>query len=675
MTGTRSFRTGVLALAALLGLLPAAPVAVGGDAPRAPAAPAASGIDATDVTADTTWTGTVRLASRVKVAAGATLRVERGARVVIPFEAAGRTGDARPGLEVYGGLEVLGEADAPVRFEPEAPPPGTKPPHGTRWLGIVVFPGGTRPARLSGALVIDADAGWQPGRSDALAADCGFWRCGSGVGVGAIWEGKSRLLKFPGDVTPRLERCRFAECEVGVTVERGARPEVVRCVFLRCRVGVGNERPGILYPPEGLGPHVERCEFLACRAAVVGPSRVADSIFEGNELVYAGSPFGEQHVTVIDRFVRGRNLYAPHATFVRSDVPLGDDAIVAPVGRRGDLPAVLDAADLLGPLEHALGLAAASPGVGRASDGGDLGAFGAVGAPRAGADDPRGRRGLAPSRYLVLGPELPGLLDTLPVLAADAVRRPRAAGDPEGDAVWAVLDAADLEDDEASRRAAATFPGVRVLLATFSAEAEGRAALRLGFDGTLEAWWNGAPLAVPPRARRYRPDDVAVRVSVRKGANALLLRHTPRATTARCVARLLAVVGGDVHEEAPPGVAAYPVEATAVAPKAATSASFALERGRDGKPTGKALLKVTLTGPVHWRGLFDRRRYALRDAKGVEVPLDDAPLHYRPAERTLLFTLPVAPRSGAYSLTLEGLRTVSGSRFAEDPLRLPLRLP
>lgn len=672
MNGAKSLAAGAVSLVALLGLGPPAPVAVGGDAP---AAPAASGTVATDVIADTTWTGTVRLASRVKVAAGATLRVERGTRVVIPFEAAGRTGDARPGLEVYGGLEVLGEPDAPVRFEPESPPPGTKPPHGTRWLGLVVFPGGARPARLTGALVIDADAGWQPGRSDALATDCGFWRCGSGVGVGAIWEGKGRLLKFPGDVTPRVERCRFAECEVGVTVERGARPEVVRCVFLRCRVGVGNERPGIVYPPEGLGPHVERCEFLSCKAAVVGPSRVADTIFEGNELVYAGSPFGEQHVTVIDRFVRGRNLYAPQAAFVRSDVPLGDDAIVAPVGRRGDLPAVLDPADLLGPLELALRLAPTSPGVGQASDGGDLGAFGAVGAPRAGADDPRGLRGFAPTRYLVLGPERPGLLDTLPVLAADAVRRPRAAGDTEGDAVWAALDVADLEDDEASRRAAVSFPGVRVLLATFSAEAEGRAALRIGFDGALEAWWNGAPVAVPPRGRRYRPDDVAARVAVRKGANALLLRHTPRATTARCVVRLLAVVGGDVHEDAPPGLAAYPIEARAVAPKVATSASLALDRGRDGKPTGKALLKVALTGPVHWRGLFDRRRYALRDAQGVAVSLDDAPLHYRPTERILLFTLPVAPRSGAYSLTLEGLRTVSGSQFAEDPIRLPLRLP
>jgi|GEM_PF-3430269 len=662
-----------LALLAVGGLL-AAPCARAADAPPAapPAVPTAAG-PALDLEADTTWSGEVRLERRVRVRAGVVLRIVRGTRVVVPWAAQRTTGDARPGLEVFGGLEADGDADAPIRFEAERAPSGARDRTGPVWLGIVVHPGSTLPARLVRCLVADADAGFQPGRSDATARDCGFHGCATGVGVGVLWDGRDRLIRFTPDVAPRIERCRFGRCGTGVGVELAARPHVERSVFHACRTGIGNVRAGVTYPLEGLGPYVDRCEFLRCGVAVQGASRVTHSLFEGNDLVFLGSRFGEAHLTVIDRFVRGRNLYAANRQLVRSDVPLGDDAIFAPPGRRGAVPETLGPDELLGPLETVLGLAPGSPGLGAAAGGGDLGAFGADGATRGPA--PRASRpsGLRVARWLVLGPPSPGLLDALPVLAADAARRPRLAGDAEGDAVWAALDADDLEDDDRARRAAATWPGTRVMLATYAAAAAGRASLRLGYDGTLEAWWNGDPVATPPRARRFAVDDVVLRVNVRKGANALLLRHTPRATTGRCVVRLRAEDGqGDAA-----GLAAAPTARPEAAPARAAVAGATLtrEKGRDGKPTGRAVLRVALTGPVHWREVGERKHYRLLDAKGDALDLADAPLRYAPAEKALLFTLPTAPPPGAWRLVVEGLRRPTGEPFAEDGATFTFRGP
>ncbi len=562
-----------------------------------PVAPLAAPAPALDLEVDTTWSGEVRLERRVRVRAGVVLRIVRGTRVVVPWAAQKATGDARPGLEVFGGLEADGDVDAPIRFEAERAPPGERERSGPVWLGIVVHPGSTLPARLVRCLVADADAGFQPGRSDATVRDGAFHGCATGVGVGALWEGQDRLIRFTPDVAPRIERCRFGRCFTGITVERTARPHVERCVFHACRTGVGNVRMGVTYPLEGLGPYVDRGEFLRCGVAVQGASRVTHSLFEGNDLVFLGSRFGEAHLTVIDRFVRGRNLYAGNRQLVASDVPLGDDAIFAAPGRRGAVPATLGPEALLGPLDAVLGLAPGSPALGVAAGGGDLGAFGADGADGGlrGAPGLASRPpGLRVERWLVLGPPSPGLLDALPVLAADAVRRPRIAGDAEGDAVWAALEADDLEDDDRARRLAATLPGTRVMLATFTAAAAGRASLRIGYDGTVEAWWNGDPVATPPRARRFRADDVVLRVNVRKGANALLLRHAPRATTGRCLVRLRAEDG---RGEAVGVIAAPTARPDAAPPRAAvTGATLTREKGRDGKPTGRARVAARAGG-------------------------------------------------------------------------------
>ncbi|MFO0931425.1 MAG: hypothetical protein U1E39_01805 [Planctomycetota bacterium] len=652
-------------------LLACASPARGGDAPAPGAGPLT--VFASDVAEDTTWAGTIVLAKRVRVAEGATLRIARGTRVVVPWAAQRAAGEARPGLEVLGGLDATGDASAPIRFEPEARPPGERERRDRAWVGIVVFPGSARPVRLSHVLVADADAGLQPGRGDVTVTDCAFHGCDSGVGVGVLWDGRDRVIRTLRDVAPRLEGCRFAACHVGVTVEIEARPAVVRCVFLGCHAGVANQRAGNVYPMIGLGPFVERCEFLGCGTAVQGASRVTHSIFEGNGLVFAGSAFGERLDALVDRFVRGRNLYGENKQLVRSDVPVGEDALFATPRRRGTVPSSLGPDDLLGPLDATLGLAPGSPGLGAAADGGDLGAFGADGATR-------GRTGLASlppglgvPRFLALGPPSPGLLDALPALAADVAKRARVAGDVEGEASWAVVDAADLEDDEASRRAAATSPGPRVLVATFPATEAGRASLRIAWDGALEAWWDGDPVATPPRARRFEPDDVIKRVDVRKGVNALLLRHTPRATTGRLVVRLRKVEGDGV----PTGIEAAPVaRAERASPRAAvTGATLTREKGRDGKPTGRAVLRIALAGPVHWREVGDRARYRLLDAKGEAFDLGAAPLQYRAAEKALVFTLPEAPPTGAWRLVVEGLRRPDGAAFAEPSVTVTLRGP
>jgi hypothetical protein len=235
-------------------LLLSAPTARGEDAP-APAAPpdGPARTVAADVAEDTTWSGTVVLDRRVRVAEGATLRVARGTRVVVPWAAQHAVGDARPGLEVRGGLDATGDASAPIRFEPEARPPGERERRGRAWLGIIVLPGAARPVRLAHVLVADADAGLQPGRGDVAVTDCAFHGCDSGVGVGVLWDGRDRVIRTLRDVAPRLEGCRFGACHVGVTVEIEARPALVRCVFHGCHAGVANERVGNVYPMIGWG--------------------------------------------------------------------------------------------------------------------------------------------------------------------------------------------------------------------------------------------------------------------------------------------------------------------------------------------------------------------------------------------------------------------------------------
>lgn len=661
-------RRAALPLALLAGLAASPARAGDGPAPDGPPRTFAS-----DVAEDTTWGGTVVLDRRVRVAEGATLRILPGTRVVVPWAAQHAVGEARPGLEVLGGLDATGDAAAPVRFEPEARPPGQRERRGRAWLGIVVFPGSARPARLSHVLVADADAGLQPGRGDVTVTDCVFHGCDSGVGVGVLWDGRDRVIRQLRDVAPRLEGCRFGACHVGVTVEIAARPALTRCVFHACRSGVANERVGIVYPMTSLGAYVDRCEFLGCGTAVQGASRVTHSIFEGNGLVFAGSGFGERLDAIIDRFVRGRNLFGANKELVRSDVPVGEDALFATPRRRGAVPSALGPDDLLGPLEATLGLAPGSPGVGDAADGGDLGAFGADGATRGRAGLASPTPGLGVPRFLALGPPSPGLLDALPALAQDVARRARVAGDAEGDATWAVLEAEEVEGEEASRKAAARATGTRVLLATFTASEAGRASLRIAWDGTLEAWWDGEPVATPARARRFRADDVIRRVTLVKGVNALLLRHTPRVTTGRLVVRLRREEG----DGEPPGVTPAPTSRAERAPAraAVTGAAWTREKGRDGKPTGKVVLRIALSGPVHWREVGDRARYRLLDAKGEAFDLADAPLHYRPAEKALVFTLPAAPPAGAWRLVVEGLRRPDGSAFAEDRVTVALRGP
>lgn len=651
-------------------LLAAGPLAVRGRPAAAEDAPAP--VEARDVEADTTWSGTVRLASRVHVRAGATLRVAPGTRVTVPLDAQ-RGRAEKPGLEVHGRLVVEGTAAAPVRFEPEAARAGTAgpgpdaTPGAPAWAGVMVHPGAGE-VRLARAVVVGAETGLQPGRSEVTASGCVFYGCGAGVGVGVLWDGPSRRVAFAREVGPVLEDCRFARCAVGVAVEARARPTLVRCVFLRCRLAVGNERPGITYAVEGLGPDVDRCEVLRCGVGVDGPSRVTHSIFEGNQLVFRGSSFAEHSTVEIERYVRARNLYAGNDALTRSDVPVGDDAVLDAPRRRRPLPDTLGPDELAGDLGAVLGLEPGSPGAGAAAGGGDLGAFGAAATTRPEPVRAPVGTGLAVPRWLWLGPVAPFLPDSLEALAAAAAARPPLAGDAAGEGAWAVLEGADLRDPAAATRLAATVPQARVLLVPVTAAADGRARLVLGWDGVLEAWWNGKPLATRVGPRRYRPDDVVAGLTVRRGVNALLLRHAPRAATGRLAATFLAEAG----DGPPPGLACPEVVRAETAPRALAGASVAPEKGRDGKPTGRVVLRAALTGTVHWADAADRRRWILSNAAGATVSLDDAPLQLRPAEKALWFTLPQPLPAGAWRLSLEGARRASGVAFPE-PSSVPVR--
>lgn len=657
-----------------LALLALAPAAARGDDP-APSPPAP--IEASDVTADTTWSGEVNLFRRVRVAEGATLRIAAGTTVVAVGGGSSGSSPApipgtTPGVEVAGTLVAEGDPARPIRFTATAAEPG-KPDGVDRypWLGIVVRPGGGKPSRFLHCVFRGAQAALQPGRSDVVVEDCVFHRCRIGIGVGVLWENESVRIEQVRDVAPTVLLSRFVSCGVGVSVESRARPALTRCRFEECALGVGNERRGITVPIVGPGPFLDRCEFLGCRLAASGCSRVTNSVFEGNEEVFAPSDTMTDFVAGVDRFVRSANLYARNLVLVRADVPTGEGAVHRETKRHGPLvpPPPEDA--LLSSLEFRLGLSSSSPGVGAATDGGDLGVFGALGSvrPQDGGDEHK--NGLAVPRWLFLGPRRDrDLWDELPIVATRVASAPPAPGDGDEFGRWAVLDGRGLVDSLESRRLAATLPWPRVLLAEFVSESERPFEVRLGWDGVLWSWWNGGILSHAHGARRWIADDARVVVTCRKGVNVLLVRHSPRTTTGRLTATL-SLPGEDAP---PPGVTltSFGSPNAAAGTKPIATAVHAKERGRDGKSTGKAFVTLTLAAPVDWRDASDITRYALADSKGRTFDLAGAEVRLPPDPKTIVLALPRPIPGGTWTLTLRDWRHAAGPAF--PPERLSIRL-
>jgi hypothetical protein len=652
-----------LGWAAVLGLV--APP----DAPPARAEDAPAERTADDVATDVTWSGVVRLSRRIRVHAGATLRIAAGTRVVVPsvdVPGVDRKAAMVPGIEVSGSLVAEGTAASPIVLGPPPPDP-ERPPHGRpppAWFGVLAMPigrGAQAPSpaprfELAHCTFERAFAGVQAGRSAALLRSCVFHLCTAGVEVGELWEARDRYIGPAGEVAPRLEDCRFGTCRIGVAVEGEGRPELDRCLFAGCGLGTGNDGPfGVIHPLRSLGPRVERCEFVRCERAVYGPSSVTRCVFEWNDLVFEPSVLHDEFTTQIDRYVRAHNLYGPAQTLTRSDVPLGDGALFAPPDRRGRFafPATVEA--LSGDLAPLLGLESGSIGHPADAGGATVGLFAQREAALGASPDSGAPRGLLVGSWLSAGPAAPSDLPDVDALAKAIGAKGRFAGDLDalsaGGAIqWAVVPPAG--SPEAARRA--PDGRARILLAVLDSARDGGATLHLGWDGDLAAWWNGKPLATPSGRRRFRPGDATASLSRVKGPNVLVLRHEARASANRLDVLLL----DPLRKDGPPAdlaVAPLVRPDAEAAPVSIRSATWHAPRGAN------PFVRIVFTGPVHWADASIVRSYAISDASGRPVDLSGTTFAYQPADRTVDLT-PSSPLGrGSYRLTCMDLRAPDGT--------------
>ena len=480
--------------------------------------------------------GEVRLERRVRVARGRDLRIVRGTRVVVPGPPSTRGGRAaRPrGVRRARGDGDGGRAD-PLRSGGR--PSGER---GTR-AGFRVardrrFPGSALPARLVRCLVADADAGLQPGRCDATARDCGFHGCDSGVGVGVLWEGRDRVIQTSRPTSPRAGGCRFGAVPRGVTVEIGRAAPLDRASSTAVTSGSANERTGSDHTIEGLGPYVDRCEFLRCGSRSRGPRGSPTASSRATASCSWARGFGEARMTVDRPVPSARATFrreqarswartCPSATTRSSRRRADAGPSPKPSGRTTSRPLEASWASRRGrrgsgPRRTAATSARSGPTARRARWSGWRGRR--AGRSRRSARPPR--RALARARPAVAG---------APRRAARARRRrgetPARGRRRRGRRLWA-----------GSRSRARGRRGPRVARRRGARDAgDARDVHGAGggtrvaadrWDGTLEAWWNGDPVATPPRARRFAPDDVIKLRGVRKGERAAAAAHAARTT-------------------------------------------------------------------------------------------------------------------------------------------------
>jgi hypothetical protein len=603
---------------------------------------------------DTEWSGEVRLMEDVVVARGVTLTIQPGTRIV-PREDVHGTGpgwnDERLELHVAGRILARGRRAQPIRFgiaqdeEADLDSPV--------WLGIVMLHRRRERSEFDWCVFERADTGIQVAGARVRMRNCVFLRCGAGVGT-SLWAGPESVAYQARESVPRLERCRFAHCEVGVSIEIEARPELKRCIFVQCDSGIANRRTGATYTHSGVGPLVERCEFLECREAIEGGSRVTNSIFTANGLVFSSSRGHRIYVTEIDRFLRSHNLYWDNTRLANDDIPLGAGSRVDDPRRKGELPDEIELEFLLNDPGQLLALKEGSPGRGAADDQGDLGAFG-----RAGANPPWEVRGdatggLALSHWLVAW-SLVGSGKTFVIPKS----KPPHPGDIDKSGIWIAVPPSKADP---------RLPGPdllgppmkqsRLAVACVESEAEQSAELKIGIDGELTAYWNGERIVRKVPMRRYAPDDLRRRVQLVKGTNILALLVKPRFARARLLVRLC--TPGET--DSPPGVVPRRWSPPEEVEKALKVFRVQKRRERDARqrPTGLWTLTVRFAAPVHGGDATNTANYVLVAGDGSRYPLVDVDIRYDPKKRTVTIGGVAPPRPDSFRMHLGSFRDVYG---------------
>ena len=485
------------------------------------------------ISADAVWSGEVCLVEDVVVRRGVTLTILPGTRIFPDkFVAGGGPGWNKDRLEIHvaGRIVARGTEREPIRFGVRDK---KEPPELRTWLGIVLLPNRTELSEFARCVFRHAEAAVQVGSGPVTFRDCVFLDCDAGIGT-TLWASTRRHGDAPTSVsTPKLERCRFAHCRVGVSVEGRARPEIRRCLFLECHEGVSNRRIGYTSRHTGIGPLVDRSEFVDCGTAVGCSSRITNSIFTGNRLVFASTAFHRSTLTAIDRYLRLHNLYWDNTTLANDDIPLGEGALMADPRRVGEPPDDIDEALLLGDLAH-LVLSKDSPARGAARDKGDLGLHAQRGPTRGWIAPSDPGTGLAVSTWVVAGP-----LGMAPPSDRWRTRCP-APGCIDEAVLW-VLEPCDRAKPRFSGKSLTFGPGrTRFAVTRVRSDAKRRIELAIGLDGAVRVWWNGSRvLRHFSRVRRFTPEDLRCTVMAREGVNTLALEVEPRGESARLLVRLL----------------------------------------------------------------------------------------------------------------------------------------
>jgi len=601
---------------------------------------------------DTEWSGEILLLEDVVVPRGVTLKIAPGTRIIPDPKARGRgPGWNADRLEIHvaGRIVARGRREEPILFG--APAAGQQLGEGERtWLGVVLLPRRAKTSRFDWCCFENADAGLQVAGRATRLENCVIRRCTTGLASVLRSDARTLGVRYIDESAPVLRSCVFFDCIVGACAEAEARPDFEQCIFIDCGIGVGRGGFGRIYHPlNGVGPRIERCEFLRCGLGVSGSSRVTNSIFEANGMVFRPSGSHSAYTLTIDRYIRSHNLYSGNQTTALGEVPLGAAAVHERPRRKGELPDKerFDALRFLcdGP-QTLLALQPASPGMGAGQGGSDIGAFGRRrGAVISGGGQAKAPDGLVVDRWMQCGP--PGTPAATGAKWKGPFPKP---GQVVGNSLWVAVRRADRPVRTPGYELLGGQPAPRTLVAILDCDTEGtKAELAIELDGRLRAMWNGTPILEHSLDDSQFGSEHKCSVVFRKGRNILTLIATPTRRLARLRARFVTPQG-----HAPGGVECFVPER-----KARKLRVRSLKWDRE---AGRSVLEVRFSQPVHWEDVCSLENYRTLPQRATPIPLKARRIEYVAKRNAVLIHDFKLEGPGRQKIVIADVRDANGVR-------------
>ena len=595
------------------------------------------------ITSSLDVSGACRIDRDVTIEAGATLRFLAGTRVEIAPKDADASGyfPATCEIHVLGRIMVDGTADRPVIFDGGAVAELDRP----NWSGIFLH---AERSRAPDSVLVHARF---RGASEAVRLTdgtprierCAFDSCRVGVASGRFWSAELRLVEECRRPAAHVEECLFVRCKTGVYAELWATPFVSRSSFVGNECALGNVRHAYYwFSLRGLGPRVDRCYFAGNQEAVTGASVVENSVFVLNAAVFRTTLFHMEFSQSTDWIAWRRNVFFGNVRVTDGESDVGSDNVEADPRFGSPPPEEAPAFESLVVPLPGLDLAAASPVRGTSTDGGDPGPAGR--APRGRRRRPWASADAALRMVLVLGPPEKTDPAVLPKAA------PPSVGARVGEAWWAAFAADETGGlDRSTLRWPEAVETIAVA-ALWRADADHEPqSLELNVDGTVAVWSGGSalPIAATPLrfgTRRARPPrrggDAGGVVVWWKSAD-----FDPRIG--------IAVHAADAHRVPglvpPPGVAALDAEPIGFGPR-----QIGLRPGT----------------PYHWADVSRPGVFRLRAANGSTTDLAEHGITVYDAKGTLRADLPPGVAKKGARFVVDGLRDPWGRTLAGQPFEL-----